>query len=183
MSDTPFAALETARLRIRRFTEADLPTLHAYRNDEEVARFQGWDGSDEGVLLQFILTMMNVSPDTVGDWVQLAVEEKATHTHIGDIGVHRLAEEPHEAEIAYTFARSAQGQGYAGEAVRGVLDFLFNEVKLHRITALIYADNPRSIALVERLGFRKEAHYRKSARRDREWVDDVLYAILEEEWV
>jgi RimJ/RimL family protein N-acetyltransferase len=159
-----------------------LPTLHAYRNDQEVARYTGWRSYDQAGLLQFIIEMNRAAPDRIGDWFQWAVEVKATQTHIGDIGIHRQADEPHEAEISYAFARSAHGQGYATEAVKGVVGYLFEFVRLHRITALIYADNARSIALVERLGFRKEAHFYKSARRDGDWVDDVLYAILEEEW-
>jgi len=182
MTPSPFAVIETPRLLIRRFEERDLPTLHAYRNDHEVARYAGWHESDYEGLIQFILTMNRTTPNTIGDWFQWAVEVKATQTHIGDIGIHRQAEEPKEAEIAYTFARSAQGQGYATEAVHGVLGYLFTTLYLHRITALIYADNARSVALVERLGFRKEGHFRKAARRDGEWVDDVMYAMLEEEW-
>lgn len=177
-----FTPIETPRLLIRRFEARDLPTLHAYRNDQEVARYTGWREYDLDTLMQFILTMNQATPDSVGDWFQLAVEVKATGTHIGDIGIHRQADEPHEAEIGYAFAQASQGQGYATEAVRAVVDFLFNHVGLHRITALIYADNPRSIALVERLGFRKEGHYTKAARRNGEWVDDVFYAILEAEW-
>lgn len=182
MTNTPFIPIETRRLVIRRFEERDLPTLHAYRNDVEVARYTGWRAYDQAGLLQFILEMNRVTPDLVGDWFQWAVEERSTGNHIGDIGIHRQTNEPDEAEISYAFARSAQGQGYATEAVKGVVGYLFNVVGLHRITALVYADNARSIALVERLGFRKEAHFYKSARRNGEWVDDVMYAILEEEW-
>lgn len=182
MTSTPFTPIETERLVIRRFEERDLPTLYAYRNDQEVARYTGWRAYDQAGLLQFILEMNRATPDLVGDWFQWAVEAKSTGNHIGDIGIHRQADEPHEAEISYAFARSAQGQGYATEAVKALGGYLFGIVGLHRITALIYADNARSIALVERLGFRKEGHFYKSARRNGEWVDDVMYAILEEEW-
>jgi RimJ/RimL family protein N-acetyltransferase len=177
-----FTPIETERLRIRRFEESDLATLHAYRNDPELARFQGWRETDRESLLLFIIDMNRADPETAGNWFQVAVELKATGSHIGDIGVHRQADEPLEAELGYTFARSAHGNGYATEAVRAVLGYLFGTLGLHRVTALIYADNGRSVALVERLGFRKEGHFRKSARRDGEWVDDVLYAMLDEEW-
>lgn len=183
MTPSTSTLIETPRLLIRRFEEGDLTTLHEYRNDREVARYTGWRAYDHRELVQFILQMTHATPDLIGDWFQWAVEIKATRRHIGDIGIHRQVDEPHEAEISYAFARSAQRQGYATEAVKGFIGYLFDVVALHRITALIYADNARSIALVERLGFRKEAHFRKSARRHGEWVDDVMYAMLEEEWV
>jgi RimJ/RimL family protein N-acetyltransferase len=174
--------LETPRLLIRPFTMRDLETLHAYRNDHEVARYTGWRGYDEEALIRFIMEMNRATPDKVGDWFQWAVEVKATGTHIGDVGIHRQEDEPQEAEIAYAFARSAHGHGYATEAVKALVSYLFSTLRLHRITALIYADNLRSIALVERLSFRKEAHFHKSAWRGGQWVDDVMFAVLEEEW-
>jgi RimJ/RimL family protein N-acetyltransferase len=182
MATSTFIPIETARLRIRPFEEADLATLHAYRNDAEIARYQGFRAVDREGLLRFILHMNRASPETVGDWLQWAVEDKATGLHFGDVGIHRQADEPLEAEITYTFAREAHGRGYATEAVEALLNHLFGVLGLHRVTALIYADNVRSIALVERLGFRKEGHFRRSARRGGVWVDDVLYAVLEDEW-
>lgn len=181
MNYSPFR-LETPRLVIRPFTMRDLETLHDYRNDRDVARYTGWRDYDQMALMRFITEMSHATPDQIGDWYQWAVEVKATRTHIGDVGIHRQEDEPHEAEISYAFARSGQGQGYATEALNALLDYLFTMLRLHRVTALIYADNTRSIALVERLGFRKEAHFRKAARRGGAWVDDVMYAMLEEEW-
>ncbi|GHO61818.1 hypothetical protein KSC_007100 [Ktedonobacter sp. SOSP1-52] len=45
----PFTVLETERLLLRRFTESDLPLFMAYRNDPEIARYQGWEGISEAV--------------------------------------------------------------------------------------------------------------------------------------
>ncbi len=42
-----FTNIETARLRLRRFAEADLPAFIAYRNDPDVARYQSWEGISE----------------------------------------------------------------------------------------------------------------------------------------
>lgn len=48
---------------------------------------------------------------------------------------------------------------------------------------LVDTRNTSSIRLIERLGFRKEAHFKKSYYLRREWVDDVIYAKLKTEWI
>ena len=68
------------------------------------------------------------------------------------------------------------------ETLRGVLDFLFSTVKLHRVSASVDPRNERSIALLERIGMRREAHFRQSLWFKGEWVDDIVYGILASEW-
>ena len=69
---------------------------------------------------------------------------------------------PRQAYLGYTLARSAWGQGYASEAARKLLDYLFRVLDLHRVIADCDVDNAASIRLLERLGFRREAHYLES---------------------
>ena len=49
-----FTNIETARLRLRRFAEADLPAFIAYRNDPDVARYQSWEGISEAEAVAFV---------------------------------------------------------------------------------------------------------------------------------
>jgi len=64
----------------------------------------------------------------------------------------------------------------------GVLNYLFKVLLKHRVTASVDPENTKSIILLERIGFQKEAHFRKSYYIDGKWLDDCVYAILEEEW-
>jgi len=52
----------------------------------------------------------------------------------------------------------------------------------HRITASVDPDNTASLQLMERIGLRKEGHFVKSLFWKNKWVDDVIYAVLREEW-
>nr|WP_321487069.1 GNAT family protein [uncultured Draconibacterium sp.] len=72
--------------------------------------------------------------------------------------------------------------GFATEAAKAVINYLFCELKKHRITASIDPENIASVALLEKLGFRKEAHFRESLFLNDKWVDDVIYALLAREW-
>lgn len=88
-----------------------------------------------------------------------------------------------QVEIGYTLSLEYQGNGYATESVINVINYLFNNLKKHRITASVDPENVRSAVLLERIGMRKEAHFKKSFWFNNEWVDDVVYAILKEEWI
>jgi len=85
-------------------------------------------------------------------------------------------------EIGYTLDKEFRGKGYATEALKIVIDHLINSLCKHRIIASIDPANLDSIRLVERLGFRKEAHFVESLFFHGKWVDDLVYAILAKEW-
>ena len=62
-----------------------------------------------------------------------------------------------------------------------MLDFCFDEMRLHRVQAFIHPDNAASRSLVEKLGFRCEGLLRDNLRVGEVWRDDMLYALLESE--
>ena len=61
-------------------------------------------------------------------------------------------------------------------------DYLFRNLNKHRIITSIDPENKSSVRLIERIGFRKEAHFIKSLWLNGKWVDDLIYALLNEEW-
>jgi RimJ/RimL family protein N-acetyltransferase len=99
---------------------------------------------------------------------------------IGGIGIHA---EGSNGMLGYCFARSAWGHGYATESGRTVLEFGFKSLRLHRIWACCDPDNAGSVRVLEKLGMRKEGHLRQDCQIRGEWRDNLLFAILEEEWV
>ncbi len=99
---------------------------------------------------------------------------------IGDCGFCRTDAE--QTEIGYTISPDFQRQGFGAETVRGLVNYLFAEFDVHRITASTDPDNMPSMALLEKVGFRKEGCFRKSIKIRGEWKDDLLYALLREEW-
>lgn len=183
MSRALFSTIESARLIIRHFKPADLPLFHAYRNDPEVARYQGWDTLSEERALSFINEMAALQPGIPGEWFQFAVELKESGLLIGDCAMKLDTEEPRQAEIGYSFARRHQGNGYASEAVSTLLDYAFGSFGLHRVTAFVICGNERSIALLERIGMRREGHFLQDFWHKGSWVDEYLYALLESEWL
>ena len=182
MPDEAFTELDGPRVTLRRFRLGDAADFVAYRSAEQVARFQGWDAPyprEAGE--QFVRDMMNQHPDTPGEWFQFAVVLRATGQLIGDCAAVPRADDPSQCEIGFTIAPSYQGRGYATEAARLLVGYLFARGK-HRITACCDARNAASAAVLERLAMRREGHLRQSTWAKGEWTDDLLYALLQDEW-
>ncbi len=176
--------LKTERLQLRPFQESDLLAFAAYRSDPEVARYQSWTppySFDQAVA--FLENMKCARPGTPGAWYQLAVELQSRPGIIGDCAFQVLPDDERQAQIGYTFSRSFQKKGYATEAVRALLDFLFVEYRLHRVTATCDAENLASARLLERVGMRRESHLIENIWFKGAWGDEYSYAILDREWL
>ncbi len=169
----------TDRLLIRSIEMKDMEDFFQYRSNPQVYKYQTWRPKDLGEIKEFIIKNAQVCPNTVNAWLQMAVCLKEGRM-IGDIGIHFVDDD--QIEIGYTLSPDQQGSGYALEAVKAVINYAFSEWKKHRITASVDPDNTQSIKLLEKLGFRKEAHFIKSFFMDNKWCDDYVYAMLEEEW-
>lgn len=175
--------VETDRLILRTFHHTDLDAFLAYRNDPLVALYQSWDlpySREQG--LAFVDEMKKARPGEAGVWFQIAIELKATGAMIGDCVFCPLKEDARQAEIGFSLARAYQRQGYAGEAIRRLLDYLFGELELHRVRAICDVENVASARLLERVGMRREAHFIESFWIKGQWSSEYWYAILRREW-
>jgi RimJ/RimL family protein N-acetyltransferase len=173
--------LRTDRLILRAIDKKDANAIFKYRSDEITNQYQGWIPKkleDVYDFIKKIATEINI----VDTWFQLVIISRETGELIGDIGIHFLDIENKQVEIGCTLGKSQHGKGYAIEALKQVMEFLFNQLDKHRIIASIDPNNIQSVRLMERLGFRKEAHFKESISINGQWVDDIVYAILKKEW-
>ncbi len=173
--------LQTERLLLRPLRESDMPAFAAYRADPEVSRYQSWIGCSEEEARSLLEEQRRTVAFAPGTWLQLAMELQGGGALVGDCAVHVL-EDARLAEIGFTLAPAHQGRGYATEAVRAVLDHLFAAREAHRVSAVVDARNAPSVALLERVGMRREAHFVRAAWFKGEWADEYVYAVLRDEW-
>jgi aminoglycoside 6'-N-acetyltransferase len=170
----------TERLGVRRFTTADAEAFAAYRSVPEVARYQSWDApvslSDA---LELVAEFAQGDPVAAG-WFQYAIDLDGVL--IGDLGLN-LHDNLMQAELGFTLSPAYQGNGYATEAVRGLLDHLFVERKLHRVSAECDARNTASARLLERVGFRQEGLRLSNSWFKGEWTDDLLFGLLRTDYL
>lgn len=174
--------LFTERLLLRDITINDIQAIFDYRSDAEANKFQSWIPETLEDVDSFI-QRNNKEFNQPESWYQVLITDKETKTVIGDVGIHFFGSENLQVELGITLNKFFYGKGYASEALKGVIDFLFNDLNKHRVMTSIDPDNIDSMKLVERIGLRKEGHFMKSLFWKNNWVDDVIYAILQEEWI
>jgi RimJ/RimL family protein N-acetyltransferase len=174
--------LTTERLRLRRFTPADLNAYTAYHRLPEVYRYLYAPTPSDAQLEEQLSQAVASRFSEDGDIFYCAVTLQDSGELIGEVLLKLANRAALQGEIGYIFNPVYAGKGYAAEAVRAVLDRGFSEVGCHRIFARLDAANRGSIGVVERLGMRKEAHLRQNDRFNGEWGDEFIYALLNEEW-
>ena len=169
--------LETARLTLRPYGEADIAELVPLIGTREVAAttlriVHPYTEEDARAFL-----ILAQEPDKI--W--LAVTLRADGRQIGGVGLR--VDEPHQnAELGYWLGVPYWGQGYATEAGRDVLRYGFESLGLHRIFASHFGHNPASGAVLRKLGMRHEGCQREHLRKWDRFVDSELYGILRQEW-
>lgn len=183
MPDTGFNQIETERLVIRRFRRDDAARFSAYRSIPDVARYQSWEAPyslDEAEA--FMDEMAGSHPDTEGEWFQFAVERRAESGLIGDVAVLVPDGDPGSVEIGYSLDPAFGGHGYASEAVAAVVSYFFEARGKNEVMAWTDTRNLPSIALVERLGFRRDPASRQHTMFKGAWCDEDRYVMTPHEW-
>jgi RimJ/RimL family protein N-acetyltransferase len=173
----------TERLFIRPVCIEDKESMFRYRSDSDTNKYLSLIPQSVEDVASFI-DKTSFDINIPGSWFQFVLIERDANILIGDIGIHFLETEPEnlQVEIGYTLDKEFRGKGYATEAVKTIIDFLIYSLNKHRVIASIDPENKDSIRLVERLGFRLEAHFVKSLFFHGQWVDDLVYAVLADEW-
>lgn len=161
---------------LRSFREEDAEDLYAYLSDPEVVKFEPYKPFDrEGCVLEAQRRAANPA--------FIAVELNGRV--IGNI--YLRMEEMHTCEIGWVFAKAFWGKGYAAEAARAVIGQAFKD-GAHRVEAKCDPKNAGSWRLCERLGMRREAHFKQKVyffcdeKGNPLWKDTYVYAVLAEEW-
>ena len=146
--------IRTRRLSISPLTKLDLEQFVAYRQDPKVAQFQSWDTSySEEQALKLIDAQVNVEWPEPGEWLQLALHLNEGAELLGDVALHRLAEDPLTIELGFTLASKNQGFGYAKEAIAGLMAIIIETRGAKKFLAHVDERNLRATNLLRSLGF------------------------------
>jgi RimJ/RimL family protein N-acetyltransferase len=173
--------LETARLIIRNFQEDDWKDLHAYLSLPETYIYEPGEPIS-------VDQAKGLAEDRSKGDAFLAVILKAENKMIGHLYFDLM--EPQDFltwELGFIFNPEFQNRGYCTEASRRVIEYGFGELAAHRIAAFCDPRNHASSRVLEKIGMRREGHFRKKAffRRDANgtplWHDAYAYGIVEDE--
>jgi RimJ/RimL family protein N-acetyltransferase len=159
------------KVRLRAYTADDLAAFQPYYDDSEMERlaFDVRFPRDLARVRKQLEKEIDQDVDDFDDhW--LVIETLDEGRPVGNVGLSHASARHRTADIGISiFDRAAWGKGYASEAMRLLLRFAFRELDYAKINLSVMADNPRAVALYERLGFQHEgcrrAQYYGAGRR------------------
>ncbi|MCK6541157.1 GNAT family N-acetyltransferase [bacterium] len=174
--------IETTRLKIRHLRLSDLPDFHVYRSNPEVVKYQSFDTMTMEQAEEFIKDNSARHFGKAGEWVQYGIENKETKKIIGDCAIKLDQSDIRIAEIGITISHLEQKKGFAKEALIGILSFLFDTQKIHRVVEISDAENRASVNLLKSIGFRQEGHFIENIFFKGKWGSEFQFAMLKREW-
>ncbi len=179
---TPWFPLETDRLLLRDFRLEDEEGIYEYASDPEVVRLADWGPSDLSTVRANLQRRLEDQDRWPRESIEVAVELRRESCLIGIMRITVLDHTNRTADFGYTLNRRYWGNGYATEGTRALLQLAFSNLDLHRVWATCDVRNNASFRVMEKLGMRREALFKKDVLQKGEWRDSYLYAVLAEEW-
>jgi len=165
--------LTTQRLVLRPYLRSDIPDLVRLIGAREVAATTlriphpySVPDADE-----FLASL------DAGDELRLAIVLRGSSELAGGIGL-RMEKSHQSAELGYWIGLPYWGNGFATEAARALVQHGFDVMKLHRIYASHFSNNPASARVLQKLGMKPEGRLRDHILKWGHYYDLVLYGML-----
>jgi ribosomal-protein-alanine N-acetyltransferase len=170
----PFPILVTERLVLRSLENEDVKEIFFLRTDERVLRFLDRPGitfkEEAAAYIQNIHDLVNNSQAIL--W---GITVKGDKKLIGTICFWHFENENYRAETGYVLHPDHQGKGIMQEAMSCILNYGFNIMKLHSVTANINPENTASKQLLIKCGFVKEACFKENFFYNGKFLDTEIF--------
>ena len=174
--------LETERLILRRYENKDWEAMYKnWASDDEVTKFLMWPTHSSP----------EISKGVIEDWVKLYSDERFYHwaivlkdnrdEPIGDIAVVDMDNHISKAHIGYCIGKEWWHQGITSEALKAVMDFLFDVVEVNRVESRHDPNNPNSGKVMKKCGMKYEGTLYSSDWNNQGVCDACYYALLKSE--
>ncbi len=173
--------LQTARLRLRPFVEADTEAIYTLLSNAAVLRY--WDAPPWREYVQaerFIAVCEEMAKE--GSGARLVIERADDDAFIGWCCLVKWNREYRSATMGYCLDSPAWGQGFATEAASALLTWAFDTLPLNRVQAETDTRNLASARVLEKLGFAREGTLREDCIVNGEVSDTSVYGLLRRCW-
>ncbi|WP_042348641.1 GNAT family N-acetyltransferase [Bacillus massiliigorillae] len=167
--------LESERIYLRPLCESDAPNILEYTKDKEIRYMTGTNSNFS--LEQIKSHIKNINNES--SRYDFAICLKSSDEMVGELSIFDIDEESKKAGFRISMVSiSLTGKGYGTEAIKIVLSFVFDQLKLNRIQLEVYSHNLRGIRAYEKVGFVKEGVLRQSLFFNKAYSDEIIMAIL-----
>ena len=171
----PFPVLETKRLKLRKLCMDDAEDIFLMRTNEDAMKYIHKTKLKSIEDAKELINKMN-EPDRIQWGINLKNEIKI----LGTIGYHRIEKEHYRAEIGYMLHPQNWKTGIMSEAIAAIINYGFEEIKLHSIEAVINPENNASRKILEKFNFTKEAYFKENFFFDGKFYDSEVFSLLNE---
>ena len=173
--------VEGEKIVLRSISEDDVTQRYLnFLNDKVVTKFL-----DAGMKEHSIDELKSYVKDKISkkDCIFLAVIDKESGMHIGNVKIEPLDYENRKAEIGIMVGdQNFWGKGYGTEAMRIAVKFCFHDLNLNRVTLGVIADNIQAIKAYKNVGFVQEGFFREDVVRNGKKYDRILMGLLKKEF-
>ena len=172
---------KSERLILRDLEDQDAEYLFKYRSDEDLLKYQDFSLASFEETKKFITDQKSISIGQEDQWKQIGIALN-DNTLIGDCAVQFTPEEKRIAELGCTIGREYHSKGYATEALRTLIQHIFDNYPIHKFKAVVDIRNFPSQKMMTKLGFEKEAHFKLHYwdNNDNTWVDELQFGLVRE---
>jgi len=150
---TAFPILTTERLTLRQLVITDEQEIFTLRSDSEINKYLDRQVSTTIDDARNFINKVNENINK-NNSLYWAITLSHKNILIGTICLFGFSDENDKCEIGYELLTNFQGQGIMREAVKNVIEYAFNTIKVRKIEAFLHKDNQSSIKLLEKLSFR-----------------------------
>lgn len=182
MKNSGTQRIETDRLILRRYVIEDADAMYKnWASDSEVTKFLTWQPHSS----------VDVSRGIIENWLKEYSDEKYYqwaivlkdngNEPIGDISVGQMNEDISMVHIGYCLGRAWWRRGIMSEALKAVMDFMFDTVEVNRVEARHDPRNPNSGKVMQKCGMKYEGTLRSADRNNQGICDACYYALLRSE--
>ena len=173
--------LKTKRLILRKMLVADTADMYDYACRQDVTKYLTWNPHPDRAYTKQYLQYLG-SRYAVGMFYDWAVIYEPDHKMVGTCGFTSFNCSSDSAEVGYVLNPDYWGKGIAVEALLRVLQFGFEELKLHRIEAKFIEENKPSLRVMEKVGMTFEGIQREAMLIKGAYANVGVCAILASEW-
>ena len=177
---TLIVPLRTARLNLREFVQADFRAIYAYSSDARVTRYLFFGPRDQDSTADYLEGLLASQRERPRSRFELAVEEIESGRVIGACDLSFI--ERSVVDLGYMLGLENWGKGYATEIALALIDAAFFDLGAERVISTVDINNSASIRVLEKIGMRWEAVFRKHRRAQNRWWDCHLFVLPREVW-
>lgn len=170
-----FKELTTGRLALRKLRLSDDKELYAIRSNDGVNKYLERNPAASIDEAQAFIKKINDGIDNNG-WIYWAITLKDKDELIGTICIWNISLEEAKGEIGYELMPQFQGRGFMSEAIKKVIDFGFNDLKLKSLEAFTHKENLPSIKLLERNKFKRNYLFEQKHKEELRKRNIIIYS-------